>query len=93
MSKAIHAVGPEGMIEIEESASGVNSLELVEGIIFDRGWVSEDFLSEKKVREVEMQYPLILVVGDKISDPGQIVRVMDMIKPTNRPLLLFSEDL
>ena len=49
VAKAISTVGPQGMIEIEESASGRNMLELVEGIVIDRGFVTEEFLTEKKV--------------------------------------------
>jgi chaperonin GroEL len=79
VSKALQTVGLNGSIEIEESPSGQNKLELVEGLIFDRGFVSEEFLAKGQT-DIELVFPIILVLGNKITTVKEIVPLLELAR-------------
>ena len=68
VSKAIQISGLVGTVEIEESPNGITTLEVVDGLFLSRGIASEDLFHKEDENEVEMQYPLILLLEDKLKD-------------------------
>ena len=79
-------------MEIEESPSGKTQMQIVDGLVISRGFTNEEFL-KKNETSVELEFPLVLVVSDKIKTSEQMVKIMELIKTLNRPLLIFSEHL
>jgi len=95
VSQTLSMVGLNGVVNMTESHTGFTQFALVNGLVLERGFVTELFLDEenKGNRMQEMEAPLVLVVSDAIRDVKDIVPVMEICKKAQRPLLLFSEDL
>lgn len=93
MSKAIQVAEISGTVEIEESPNGMTEIEIVDGLILPRGIASEDLFPKDNEKEIEYGFPLILLLADKLKDSKQIVKILDLVKPLNRPLLIFCEHL
>lgn len=87
-------VGLDGVINMTESPTGLTQFALVNGLVIERGFVSELFLQDKGLA-CEFEQPLVLVIADKITKVAQIAPILDLVKTKapGRPLLLVSEDL
>ena len=94
VAKTMISVGINGSVNIVESPTGETRFNLINGLIYDRGLVSNAFATEFKVEQrCEMEYPLVLVVPNKITDVKDISPILDLVKKTKRSLVVFSEDL
>ncbi len=94
VAKTMIAVGLNGSVNIVESPTGDTRFNLVNGLIYDRGLVTDAFATEFKVEQrCEMEYPLVLVVTNKITDVKEITPILDLVKKTKKSLVVFSEDL
>uniref|UniRef100_A0A7S1PG90 Uncharacterized protein n=1 Tax=Percolomonas cosmopolitus TaxID=63605 RepID=A0A7S1PG90_9EUKA len=93
ISNAMEKVGKEGVITVEEGKTLDNQLDLVEGLKFDRGYISAYFVSDTKSQKCVMEKPLILIADSKISNMNDMVGVLQLVlKKNNRPLLVIAED-
>lgn len=85
-------------MNIVESPTGISNFKLVNGLIFNRGFVNNNFVQEESggnivEQSVEFDHPLILVVADKITHVQEILPVLELVKKAKRPLVIFSTDL
>lgn len=85
-------VGRDGIINVDESNSFDDELEVNEGMQYDKGYVSPYFVSDTDKMEVEMDNPLILVTNQKITNLQEILPVLEQVLKANKPLLLIAED-
>jgi chaperonin GroEL len=92
ISEAIDKVGREGVITVEEGATFGMEMDLVEGMRFDKGYLSPYFVTDNDRMEAVLENPYILLVSSKISSVRELVPVLEKIKETNRPLLIIAED-
>ncbi len=93
IAQAIEKVGKEGVVTIEE-AKGIETLiELVEGMQFDRGYISPYFATNQEKMIVEMENPFILVTDKKISAIQEIIPILQSVAGTGREMLLICEDI
>jgi len=93
IAEAMEKVGKDGVITVEE-AKGINDdLEVVEGMQFDRGYLSPYFVTNTEKMTCEMENPLVLITDAKITSLKDLVPVLEQIQQTNRPLLIISDDL
>lgn len=93
ISEAIEEVGKDGVVMIEESKTSETILEIVEGMQFERGYLSPYFITNNANMMCELENPYILIYDKKISSIKSIVKVLDQIIQTNTPLLIIAEDL
>ena len=93
ISGAMEKVGKDGVITVEESKSMLTELELVEGMQFDRGYVSPYMVDDMEKKTATLEEPLILVTDKKISTNVEIVPLLEKIMESGRKLLIVSEDL
>lgn len=89
---AMDKVGKNGVITIEESKGTENSLEIVEGMQFDRGWVSPYFSTNAEKMTVEMDNPAILIVDKKIMTIHEILPILQLVAAKGKSLLIIAED-
>lgn len=92
IAQAMEKVGKDGIINVDESNSFDDELEVNEGMQYDKGYVSPYFVSDTDKMEVEMDNPLILVTNQKITNLQEILPVLEQVLKANKPLLLISED-
>ena len=92
IATAIEKVGREGVVTIEESKTGETSLEVVEGMQFDRGYKSPYFVTNNTTMQASLENPLILLYDGRISSAQEIVQVLSKANAENRPLLIVAED-
>jgi chaperonin GroEL len=93
IAEAMDRVGKDGVITVEE-AKGINDdLEVVEGMQFDRGYLSPYFVTNTEKMTCEMENPLILLTDAKISSLKDLVPVLEQLQQTGRPLLIIADDL
>lgn len=92
IAQAMEKVGRDGIINVDESNSFDDELEVNEGMQYDKGYVSPYFVSDTDKMEVEMDNPLILVTNQKITNLQEILPVLEQILKANKPLLLIAED-
>src|ERR1700745_1779955 len=88
MSKA----GKEGVITVEEGSGLSNELEVVEGMQFDRGYLSPYFINQQANQTVELDKPYILLVDKKISNIRELLPLLEGVAKSGRPLLVIAED-
>ncbi len=93
LAKAMEKVGNEGVITVEEAKSLETELDVVEGMQFDRGYLSPYFITNSDKMTVEMENPLILISEKKISSLQAMLPVLEAVVQTGRPLLLIAEDI
>lgn len=93
ITQAIEKVGKEGVVTIEEAKGTETVIEMVEGMQFDRGFISAYFATNAEKMTVEMENPLILVTDKKISSIQEILGVLQAVASSGRELLLICEDL
>ncbi len=93
IAEAMDRVGKDGVITVEE-AKGINDdLEVVEGMQFDRGYLSPYFVTNTEKMTCEMESPLLLITDAKITSLKDLVPVLEQIQQSGRPLLIISDDL
>jgi chaperonin GroEL len=86
-------VGKEGVITVEEAKGTDTTVDVVEGMQFDRGYVSPYFVTNSEKMEAEMQNPYILIYDKKISAMKDILHILEKVAQTSRPLVIIAEDL
>jgi len=92
ISEAMEKVGKEGVITVEEAKSMETTLEIVEGMQFDRGYLSPYFVTDPEKMEVLLEDPYILLHEKKISNMKDMVPLLEQIAKTGKPLLIIAED-
>ncbi|MBW2094862.1 MAG: chaperonin GroEL [Deltaproteobacteria bacterium] len=92
ISEAMEKVGKEGVITVEEAKGMETSLEIVEGMQFDRGYLSPYFVSDPEKMEVHLEEPYILLHEKKISNMKDLVPILEQIARMSKPLLIIAED-
>src|SRR5579862_3292380 len=93
IADAMEKVGKEGVITIEEGSGLENELEVVEGMQFDRGYLSPYFISDQQNQTAELDKPVILLVDKKISNIRELLPLLEGVAKSGRPLLVIAEDL
>ena len=92
IAEAMEKVGRDGVITVEE-AKGINDeLDVVEGMQFDRGYLSPYFINNSEKMTVELDHPFILLFDQKISDLKDLLPVLEQVQKSSRPLLIIAED-
>jgi chaperonin GroEL len=92
ISEAMDKVGREGVVTVEESNTADDELELVEGMQFERGYLSPYFITNQQEMKVQLENPWILLYDKKISSLKEIVKILEQSIAANRPLLIIAED-
>ncbi len=92
IAEAMDKVGKEGVITVEEAKSMETSLEIVEGMQFDRGYLSPYFVTDPEKMEVHLEEPYILLHEKKISNMKDMVPILEQIAKSGKPLLIIAED-
>ncbi|MEI6067198.1 MAG: chaperonin GroEL [Methylococcaceae bacterium] len=92
IADAMDKVGKEGVITIEDGSSMQNELEVVEGMQFDRGYLSAYFVSNKETMSVELDDPYILLHDKKISNIRELLPLLEAVAKAGKPLLIVAED-
>ncbi len=93
IADAINAVGREGVVTVDESATAETILDIVEGMQFDRGYLSPYFITNNNNMSVELDDPLILCYDKKVSNLKDIVKVLEYAIAAGKPLLIIAEDI
>src|ERR1700755_771480 len=93
IAQAFGKVGKEGVITVEEAKGTDTTVEVVEGMQFDRGYSSAYFVTNSEKMEAELQNPYILIYDKKISAMKDILHILEKVAQSGRPLLIISEDL
>jgi chaperonin GroEL len=93
IAEAMDKVGKDGVITVEEAKSMDTSLEVVEGMQFDRGYLSPYFVTDPERMEAVLENPAILIHEKKITSLKDLLPVLEMVAQAGRPLLIISEDL
>ncbi|WP_395601397.1 chaperonin GroEL [Pseudomonas sp. A1230] len=92
IAEAMEKVGKEGVITVEEGTGLENELSVVEGMQFDRGYLSPYFVNKPETMVAELESPLVLLVDKKISNIREMLPVLEAVAKAGRPLLIVSED-
>lgn len=92
IADAMEKVGKEGVITVEEGNSLVNELDIVEGMQFDRGYISPYFVNNQQSMSAELENPYILCVEKKISNIREMLSLLEEVAKSGRPLLIIAED-
>ncbi|MFD2521535.1 chaperonin GroEL [Emticicia soli] len=92
IAHAMEKVGKEGVITVEEARGTETEVKTVEGMQFDRGYLSAYFVTNPEKMEVELEKPFILISEKKISSMKELLPVLEGVAQTGRPLLIISED-
>jgi len=92
VAEAMDKVGKDGVITVEESKGTTDSLEVVEGMQFDKGYISPYFVTDPERMEAVLENPLILVHEKKISAAADLVPLLEKVAQSRRPLLIIAED-
>src|SRR6186997_1423663 len=92
IAEAMEKVGKDGVITVEEAKSMETSLEVVEGMQFDRGYLSPYFVTDPERMEVVLENPVILIHEKKISSMKDLLPLLEQVARLGRPLLIIAED-
>ncbi len=92
IADAMEKVGKEGVITVEEGSGLDNELEVVEGMQFDRGYLSPYFINNPQAQTAELEKPLILLADKKISNIREMLPLLEGVAKAGRPLLVIAED-
>ncbi len=93
IAQAMTKVGKEGVITVEEAKGTDTTVEVVEGMQFDRGYISPYFVTNSEKMEAELENPYILIYDKKISSMKDILHILEKVAQGGRPLLIIAEDL
>jgi chaperonin GroEL len=92
ISDAMQKVGKEGVITVEEGSGLANELDVVEGMQFDRGYLSPYFINDANSQQVEHDNPLILLYDKKVSNIRDLLPILEGVAKAGRPLMIIAED-
>ena len=92
IAEAMKKVGKEGVITVEEARGTETEVKTVEGMQFDRGYLSPYFVTNAEKMEVELEKPFILISEKKVSSMKELLPVLEQVAQTGRPLLIIAED-
>ncbi len=92
IAQAMEKVGKEGVITVEEGSGLQNELDVVEGMQFDRGYLSPYFINNQQTQVAELEKPLILLTEKKISNIREMLPLLEGVAKAGRPLLIVAED-
>ena len=92
IAESMEKVGKEGVITVEEGNSLENELDVVEGMQFDRGYLSPYFINNQDNMAAELESPFILMVDKKISNIRELLPLLEQVAKSSRPLLVIAED-
>ena len=92
IAEALDKVGKDGVITVEESKGTDTTLEVVEGLQFDKGFISPYFVTDQERQEATLDNPLILLHEKKISSAQDLIPLLEKISQSRRPLLIVAED-
>ncbi len=92
IADAMQKVGKEGVITVEDGSGLENELDVVEGMQFDRGYLSPYFITNQETMQVEFENPYILLIDKKVSTIRDLLPVLEGVAKASRPLLLIAED-
>ena len=92
IAQAMDKVGKEGVITVEDGSGLVDELDVVEGMQFDRGYLSPYFINQQASQKVELENPLILITEKKISNIRDMLPVLEAVAKSGRPLVVIAED-
>lgn len=93
IADAMEKVGSDGVITIEESQSIDTTLEVVEGMQFDRGYLSQYMVTDNEKMEADLENPYIFITDQKITNVQEILPLLEEIMQSNRPLLIIADDI
>ncbi|WP_410209286.1 chaperonin GroEL [Aquirhabdus sp.] len=93
IAEAMERVGKEGVITVEEGSGFEDTLDVVEGMQFDRGYISPYFANKPDTLTAELDNPLILLVDKKISNIRELIPTLEAVAKSGKPLLLIAEDI
>jgi len=92
IAEAMEKVGKDGVITIEEAKSAETSLDVVEGMQFDRGYLSPYFVTDSERMEVALEDPYVILVEKKVSNMKDMLPVLEQIAKTSKPFMIIAED-
>jgi chaperonin GroEL len=92
IADAMGKVGKEGVITVEEGSGLANELEVVEGMQFDRGYLSPYFINNQQSQSAELEHALVLIHDKKISNIRELLPLLEAVAKAGRPLLIIAED-
>ena len=92
IAEAMEKVGKEGVITVEEGSGLENELDIVEGMQFDRGYLSPYFVNNQENMSTEQESPLILLVDKKISNIRELLPLLESVAKAGKPLMIIAED-
>ncbi|PDT81641.1 chaperonin GroEL [Sinorhizobium sp. BJ1] len=92
LAEAVEKVGNEGVITVEEAKTAVTELEVVEGMQFDRGYLSPYFVTNPDKMRVELEEPYVLIHEKKLSNLQALLPVLESVVQSGKPLLIIAED-
>jgi chaperonin GroEL len=93
IAEAMEKVGKEGVITVEEGSGLDNELDVVEGMQFDRGYLSPYFINDQQTMSVELESPFILLHDKKISNVRDLLPILEGVAKAGKPLLIVAEDI
>lgn len=93
IAKSMEKVGKKGVITVDESRGFEDELEVVEGMQFDRGYISPYFVTNQENMMVELESPYILIVDKKISNIRELLPLLESVAKSGKPLMIISEDI
>ena len=93
IAEAMEKVGKEGVITVEEGSGLDNELDIVEGMQFDRGYLSPYFINDQQTMSVELEEPYILIHDKKISSVRDMLPILEGVAKAGKPLLIVAEDI
>ena len=92
IAEAMEKFGKEGVITVEEGSALENELDVVEGMQFDRGYLSPYFINDQESQSVELENPYILLHDKKVSNIRELLPLLESVAKSGRPLLIVAED-
>lgn len=93
ISEAMEKVGKTGVINVDESKGFDTSLEVTEGLRYDKGYISPYMVSDREKMNVEMENPLIMVTDQKINTIQDVLGILEQVVQMNKPLLIIADDI
>ena len=92
MANAMQTVGKDGVITVEEGKSLETYVDVVEGMQFDRGYLSPNFITNPDAMSVELEKAMVLIFEDKIGSIQKLIPLLEKVQETKRPLFIIAED-
>lgn len=93
IAEAIHKVGADGVVEVEEGKTADTTLDYVEGMAFDKGYLSPYFMTDPKTSECVIEDPIILIHEKKISNLADLLPMLNKVAMAGKPLIIIAEDI